>query len=122
MEIKAWFLRKMNMELHADWKEYAGHEIIGETEKAYKLLVHTRKYNRYDGETEGEGSDTVMWCPKSCMTENAAAELVQELRDSKTRYENLLSFAKEHGLRVRNMMKVKTILAAIRAAGLEYNY
>ena len=67
------------------------------------------------------------WFPKSAfMTDEEKAEAVAKAEEERNaryeRYENLVKFAKEHGLAVRNKMKTSTILAKVKEAGLAYEY
>lgn len=121
--IKKWFFEKENADVqiycHASIVEYA---FVGETEKALKVkytcesnLDVEKKFTRFG------------WVPKSCccsLEEYQADCQREKLREEKNfeRYNNLLNFAKENGLKVRNKMKAKTILKAIKEAGLSYNY
>ena len=67
------------------------------------------------------------WFPKSAfMTDEEKVNTVKQTAENKQehaeRYQSLIKFAKEHGLAVRNRMKVSTILAKIHEAGLTYEY
>lgn len=119
--IKEWFLKKMQSEQQSGIKLIsAAAEVMGETEKAYKLAVD---FVTLDGEFDGV---KLLWCPKSCtVTEE---EYEAEVKASAERFENgckayaaLLKFAKDNGVKgVREGMRKTTILAKIQAAGLEY--
>lgn len=57
-----------------------------------------------------------MWAPKSQVM--TVEEANQETEKRFDRYEEILNFAKAHGLRVRKGMKLATIKAKIAEAGL----
>lgn len=117
IEIKDWFFTNMCVEFSQYGYQIMGYEVVGETEKAYKLSVDAV---RVDGEKE---ITRIQWCPKSCVK---TAEEIQEeqnrFENGCRRYEAALKFAKENGLKVRNKMKLKNILSKIKEAGLEFNY
>lgn len=118
--IKDWFFNKMKAENNYLYLFSNAVEVIGETEKAYKVSV---EYCTLDGECDGYKK---MWCPKSCtMTEdefNAEQEEKEaRFQDGCNAYEAMIKFAKENGVKgVRKGMKKVTILAKICNAGLEY--
>lgn len=99
---------------------FGGFEIVGETEKAYKLEVECVRLN-------GDEVTKTMWCPKSCMLTDEEEQAIAEEKKARfengcKRYEALVNFAKENGLAVRVKMRAETILAKIAEAGLVYNY
>lgn len=121
--IKEWFLRKMNSENNGYYQFSKGKCIVEkETEKAYLLDV---EYYTLDGEDDGVKQK---WCPKSCtmtVEEKEAEEKAQEKRffDGCNRYEKMISFAKDNGVKgVRERMKKETVLNKIKQAGLVYEY
>lgn len=60
-----------------------------------------------------------MWAPKSQL--QTIAEKVEEDNVRTNRYEEVLAFAKDNGLRVRKGMKMATLKAKIAEAGLILN-
>lgn len=118
--IKDWFFNKMKAENKCLHLFSNAVEVIGETEKAYKVMVG---YCTLDGEIDG---DKAMWCPKSCTITEEEFNAEQEEKEARFQdgcnaYEAMIKFAKENGVKgVRKGMKKVTILAKIRNAGLVY--
>lgn len=109
--VKEWIVRK-NLEVGTN--EYFAakeidfeFEIEKETEKAVYGFFPT-SYGR-----------VYMWCPKSQLL--TVAEKVEEDNARINRYEEVLNFAKEHGLKVRKGMKMTTLKAKIAEVGLKLN-
>ena len=115
--VKEWIVRKNLNEQEAYAISEIGFEAdtIRETEKAYYLLFDTNYgYIR-------------MWAPKSqCYDEEAKREMEKEeerrFEEGCKRYEKLLSFCKENGLRVRKGMRKATLLKKVEEAGLKFEY
>lgn len=81
-------------------------EVEKETEKAVYGFFNTAYGRVYS------------WFPKSqTMT---TAEKIEEDNARTNRYEEVLNFAKAHGLKVRKGMKLVTIKAKIAEAGLQF--
>lgn len=113
-------------------------------EKFYTGLTEQERYclqiaDNPDGEVVKETEKAVclqfvcdfgkksFWFPKSVfMSDEEKAEADAKAQTERNaryeRYENLVKFAKENGLTVRNKMKASTILAKIKEAGLVYEY
>ena len=116
--VKDWFFTKMKVENRNIHLRYGAAQVARETEKAYLLEI---EYCTLDGEYDGVKK---LWCPKSCTLteeeytqEQEAAQARYE--DGCKRYEELLAFAKSHGVKgVRSGMKMATIRAKIEAAGI----
>lgn len=66
--------------------------------------------------------DMADWLAKQndLFTDRMIKEAQQRFADGCDRYNTALNFAKQHGLKVKNKMKLKTILTAIKNAGLEF--
>ena len=112
--VKSWFINN-NM---SDSERYCINEcnasftIERETEKAYRGFFDTNYGKIY------------AWVPKSvCMTEEEAIEEGNKinawLQEKEDRYNRIVAWCKEQGLRVRNMMKLDTIKRIVKEAGLE---
>ena len=86
-----------------------------ETEKAYLLSFEAFTM---DGE---EDVTVTAWCPKSATMSPEEADAAADAHLS--RYEALVKFAKENGIKgARKGMKAATLLTKIRQAGLVYQY
>ena len=108
MIIKDWFLEKSFSENEKYAIKVSDVEIEKETEKAY-LLKFTSEFGVIE-----------KWIPKSCIkTEEEIKEEKEQAEERINKYEKLVEWAKEHGLKVRNKMKKTTIITIIKQAGLE---
>lgn len=59
---------------------------------------------------------------KGLLTDRIIKAAQERFRNGVERYEKILNFAKNNGLKVRNKMKLKTILKIIRDAGLNFEF
>lgn len=118
--VKDWFFDKMRDERSGVRLHNSGSEVIGETEKAYKIEV---SYTTRDGERDGV---TTMWCPKSCALSSeeyrAAIDAEAErYEDGCKAYDAMIKFAQENGIKgVRVGLRKATILKKIQEAGLDF--
>lgn len=117
MYVKEWIVRKNlnEQEAYAVSEILFEGDVIRETEKAYYLLFDTN-YGHIK-----------MWAPKSqCYDEEARREMEREeekrFEEGCKRYEKLLSFCKENGLKVRKGMRKATLLKKVEEAGLNFEY
>ena len=120
MYIKEWKIKEIAREYNGGFLE----EILGierETEKAYLLCIawdYTSDLYR----------TLKVWVPKSATMTDEEYREEQRKEDERfeegcKRYENLVAFAKEHGIKgIRVGMRKNTILTKIAEAGLEYAY
>ena len=117
----------------ADWFEpsnvpsYAGiygwrrnFTIVRETEKAVQIEVEaTSRDGEYDFMVK-------VWVPKACFESRKdyfekEAKREQAFEDGKARYEKLLAFCKEHGVKgARLGLKTSTLMGLVNKAGLVY--
>lgn len=101
-------------------------QIIGETEKAWKMVFDTESL---DGEHDVSFTS---WVPKSVAETKKEYEkrVDKEIRESEKRYEKgkkryakMIEFAKSNGVKgVRIGLRKETILEKIKKAGLKYKY
>lgn len=112
--VKEWKMNQVKMDNRGiDFFFYIG-EIEKETEKAYLLSFEACTL---------AGDDVIVkaWCPKSATM--SVEEAQNEVAVKMSRYEQLIAFAKENGIKgVRKGLKAVTILQKIKQAGLVYNY
>lgn len=110
--LKYWFERKWKDELSQQDRtmiEFIDEEeVVAETEKAVQLRLVS------------DFGSKKFWFPKSVFMNDE--ERQKKFEDGCARYEKALSFAKEHGLRVRNKMRLATIIETIKSAGFEYQF
>ena len=116
--VQKWFMSKIKQDnRNFNFFSRTG-DIMKETEKAYLISFEV---SSLDGEWDGVKH---IWVPKKCtMTE---AEYKAELEEAESRflagceaYDNLLAFAKQHGVKgVRSGMRKSTIEQKIREAGI----
>lgn len=123
VHVKGWFTDKIDMPGYAmRIHEYDSVTIVEERGKAYKIAIETESLS-------GE-HDLVIerFVPKSVvMTEREYEKLEDDraarFEDGKKRYEKMIKFAKENGVKgVRVGLRKETILRKIEAAGLSYEY
>lgn len=110
VEIKEWFVIKNYEEGQSYSIRESGCEFVveGETEKALKGYFDTNFGKIYG------------WVPKSVIvTEEDKKELGKRIYEGQKRYERIIAWCKEQGLKVRNMMKMETIKEMVKKAGLE---
>lgn len=112
--IPDWFLIK-NLTQNERYAYAVGEKSIErETEKAVLIKV------------DSEWGTFKFWCPKSIVNgtyvDKFAEERQTKFEEGSKRYEEALNFAKENGLKVRNKMKLKTILNMIKNAGLVFKF
>lgn len=118
--IKEWFRAKLNIPNHAIFPSKA--QIVEESEKAWKLDMDTETL---DGERD---LHYTRWVPKSAVMtpkEIEKADKEQQLRfeTGKAKYEKMVAFAKERGVKgVREGLRKETILKKLRQAGYDYKY
>ena len=106
--IKDWFLEKNFSEHERYAISVSDIEILKETEKAYLL-----KFISEFGKVE-------KWIPKACIKTNEEIKAEREQAENNlNKYEKLVEWAKQNGLKVRNRMKKTTIITIIKNAGLE---
>ena len=119
--IKDWFLDKIDLPSYA-MKPTGKVEILEERGKAYKVSIDTETL---DGERDLYYTRFV---PKSVVEtesqrKSAEAESYKRYKTGQQKYEKMVSFAKEHGVKgVRTGLRKETILKKIRNAGLDYKY
>lgn len=106
--VKEWICRKnLGFDEYYAVKEIGFEcEIVKETEKACNVVFKTNYGRIY------------MWTPKSQMETQADKDA--SWNAACNRYEAVLNFAKENGLKVRKGMKLNTIKAKIAEAGLTF--
>ena len=108
MIIKEWFLYSNFNQSERYAISISDISIKKETEKAYLLYF------------ENDFGTLKRWIPKSCIMSKEDIKKEQEKKENaKIKYENLVKWAKENGLRVRNKMKKVTILDKAFCAGLQ---
>lgn len=118
MKIKDWKLDEIKRDMNGGFLEEIN-GIVKETEKAYCLSITW-------GYTSSLTRTATVWVPKSAtMTDEEYAEELnaQEERFNAgcKRYEELVAFAKSHGIKgVRTGMRAATIRAKLAEAGLEF--
>lgn len=119
--IQKWFMSKIRAQFNGNYFfNTRMAEVVRETEKAYQVFIEC---GRIDGEWDG---DKLIWVPKKCtmteeeyQAEQAAAE--KRFEDGCKAYDQLLAFAKEHGVKgVRSGMRKSTIEQKMREAGVVY--
>lgn len=120
--IKKWFQNKIECRRGF----FFGADLNGEftvekeTEKAYMIMVEIESN---DGEYDDVQS---VWIPKSCVAsaEERQAEIEaaeKRFSDGCERYEKLVAFCKENGVKgARTGLKTRTLLALVEKAGLTY--
>jgi len=111
---KAWFERNLTANQRYAISTADEVVIVKETEKAV--------CQRYVGKFTIE-----MWVPRSAFytAEEFKAEAARNAEKKSAReekYNALVNFGKENGLKFRVGLKINTMLAKLAAAGLEYNY
>ena len=117
--VQKWFMSKINMEnRNFEFTSRSG-EIIKETEKAYLLAFEACTI---DGEWDGMKH---IWVPKKCTMseEEYRAELeaaVKRFEEGCRSYDQLIEYAKSHGVAVRKGMRTATIEQKMREAGVTY--
>lgn len=118
MKIKDWKLDEIKRDMNGGFLEEIN-GIVKETEKAYCLSITW-------GYTSNLNRTTNVWVPKSAtMTdEEYQAELnaqAERFNEGCKRYEDLVQFAKAHGIKgIRVGMRAATIRAKLAEAGIEF--
>ena len=118
--VQKWFMSKIKSENRCFNFFFRTGDIMRETEKAYQISFEV---SSIDGEWDGV---KFVWVPKKCtMTEEeyqaelAAAE--KRFKDGCKAYDELLAFAKAHGVKgVRSGMRKATIEQKMREAGVAF--
>lgn len=118
LEIKEWFIRKnFNTQEQAALATCYEYDIIGETEKAYKIMADT------------DYGYIKFWCPKSCTVEineseeaRPVEEVMAEFNLTKEDMENFALFSKVSDYASGRITKAELEEAiAKKDAGLKYN-
>ena len=108
MRIKEWLLIKNLNDNERYAISVSDITIEKETEKAYLLKF------------ESDFGIVFKWTPKSCiMTEEEEKEIETKIENGFNKYEKLIDWAKEKGLKVRNRMKKPTVISIIKKSGFE---
>lgn len=108
MRIKEWFLIKNFNDNERYAMSVSDITIERETEKAYLLKF------------ESDFGSITKWIPKSCiMTDEEEKEVESKIEDGFNKYEKLIAWAKENGIKVRNRMKKSTVVSIIKKSGFE---
>lgn len=111
MIIKDWFLTKNFNEGQIYAISVSDISVVKETEKAYLLRF------------ESDFGCFTSWVPKVCVMTYEEYDRERKIKEkafenAMEKYEKLLNWAKEQGVKVRARMKKTTILSAINKAGL----
>lgn len=109
--VKSWFISKNFSSDEAFIIGCADTSVVDITEKAMKLRF------------ESDYGTITRWIPKSCLV-SGLDELEEFIRDERQenglkKYEKLLDWARENGLKVGNHPKKVNLIAKIKKAGLE---
>lgn len=113
MVVKSWFLKKNLGSEKAYSCKIGDLSIEKETEKAVFIKCSS------------EFGEFAFWCPKSCVELNKTYDDLYEeqavaYENGKQRWQKAYDFAIQNGLKIRNNLKLNTILAKIKEAGLDY--
>lgn len=119
LKVVDWFTPNTTEQLYLRWRE--NFNVERETEKAVLITVDGYKWN-------GDVKDVTVWVPKKCFesqSEYTAKEAKAEERyqNACNRYEELVAFCKENGVKgARVGLRKDTLLAKVAEAGLAFNW
>ena len=118
LKVKDWFTRKIEIPTGFSLWDYDIEAILKETEKASLCVLSVIS-------RDGEYETTIeRWIPKTCIenSEEYEAKMDKAFEEGKARYEKLIAFCKENGIKkVRVGLRTATIMRMIEEAGLVYN-